>query len=1064
MKRVHQTLPLCAIIATLFAAHTAQAQTTGYWKWFRTDSGVFNENGPTHDSATGGETGLTLTDTAAGSSAVFAVTLYWYSPPTVLIPGTYPDWRVSGKVVQNSSPAAVIHPAGDSINLVTNVCGNNPGPADYHCGGGPGLGGVVFYQTPGGVAGNDPVGTVKTSSNLQQPTHKNGDESLYPPQATPGNNSTGLLTWQVYGQVISSDGKMWIWHYQYQWVAGSLGSCSGTCTLASPGQTIAANGGPGSVSLTATSTWDVVAPDDWVQVTSPLNGNGNSTVTFTVKSNPGPVSRASTIIVGGQPYTISQDGTDSSSTPAELDLHRPKLVVTDTSGNAFTLQPAPGKNDGTDDGSPNAGKDAGVFGQTSGGWQTHNFAKDSPVYVMNSTCNDSTGYAYLQFSLASLPAQGIASAKVQVYAGSMVVNNMAANPTDPVFAARRVTSAWDESKMTWSSGQPTYDSTVVDSQTLSGVAGNKSAVNAWLTYDITNLYKGWASGTTPNYGLRFSHENGSCMNGWLGLFYTSNDQPAAPTGAPSSYSLSLSAASAAATGGSGAFTMNSSAATCTWTASAASSWLHVVNGASGTGSGPVSYTADANAGSSRQGTITMTGTGQTLTFTVNQAGGGGSSSSACAGTCSLSAPGQPVPANGGPATVTVTSNSSWTVATPSDNWVHLTSPASNNGNATVTLTVDANTLPPRSSTLSLANQTFTIYQNGTPTSTTPGCAYLIQSNTTQSIPNTGTTSGLIQVITAQNCAWTASTAATWITLKSGTSATGNDAVAYTVPQNPTASARSGAILIAGQYVAINQAGGTVAPPPGTPVITAGGVVNTASYAPGSPPNGSLAQGSFFSIYGATVGPDTPVQATTYPLPTTLGGVTVQVTQGSNKYSAPLVFVYKSQINAILPSNVPVGAAQLTITYNGLTSQPADITVAKTSFGVFFQRVNGKDLAIAQNVKTATDYPLNLPDTPAKPEQIVIFWGTGMGPITGSDNTAPGAGDMTAVPVTITVGGLTASRLYAGRQSETAAVDNVYFTVPKGVPYGCQVPVVITAGGVTANTTNIAITADGSPCQ
>jgi hypothetical protein len=44
------------------------------------------------------------------------------------------------------------------------------------------------------------------------------------------------------------------------------------------------------------------------------------------------------------------------------------------------------------------------------------------------------------------------------------------------------------------------------------------------------------------------------------------------------------------------------------------------------------------------------------------------------------------------------------------------------------------------------------------------------------------------------------------------------------------------------------------------------------------------------------------------------------------------------------------------------------------------------------------------------------------------------------------------------------VDNVYFTVPAGVPYGCAVPVVINAGGVAANTTNIAITADGSACH
>ena len=73
-----------------------------------------------------------------------------------------------------------------------------------------------------------------------------------------------------------------------------------------------------------------------------------------------------------------------------------------------------------------------------------------------------------------------------------------------------------------------------------------------------------------------------------------------------------------------------------------------------------------------------------------------------------------------------------------------------------------------------------------------------------------------------------------------------------------------------------------------------------------------------------MGPDAPAQAGGYPLPTTLGGVTVQITQGSNKYNAYLVYVFKSQINAILPSNVPGGTA-VTITYIGLTSQPATVT-------------------------------------------------------------------------------------------------------------------------------------------
>jgi uncharacterized protein (TIGR03437 family) len=253
-------------------------------------------------------------------------------------------------------------------------------------------------------------------------------------------------------------------------------------------------------------------------------------------------------------------------------------------------------------------------------------------------------------------------------------------------------------------------------------------------------------------------------------------------------------------------------------------------------------------------------------------------------------------------------------------------------------------------------------------------------------------------------------------------------------------------------------------PRGTPAISAGGVVNTASYVPGGPSEGNLAQGSLFSIYGSDLGPDESVKAEAYPLPEMLGGVSVRITQGAAQYDAWLVLASRGQINAILPSTVPVGVAEVAVTYNGKTSAPATVTVSKTSVGVFYQQVDGQEMAIAQNVRTATDHPLNLPSAPAKPGQTVILWATGMGAITGADNVAPDAGDKIDVPVTITVGGVTALRVYAGRQPYTAAVDDIYFAIPSGIPFGCHVPVAIVAGGVEANVTMIAVTEDGSPCQ
>lgn len=334
------------------------------------------------------------------------------------------------------------------------------------------------------------------------------------------------------------------------------------------------------------------------------------------------------------------------------------------------------------------------------------------------------------------------------------------------------------------------------------------------------------------------------------------------------------------------------------------------------------------------------------------------------------------------------------------------------------------------------------------------CTYVLQPSSQTFAAGGG--AGAIQITVASTCAWTAASTANWIAIRSGASGKGTGTVSYLVAANDTASPRSAPIAIAGQNFLVSQAAGAA---PKVPRIAAGGIVNTASYAAGT-----LAPGSLFTIYGSLLGPDQPVAATAYPLPAALGGVSVEITQGTRKYAAWLIYVSSGQINAILPSGIAKGTAHVVVTYGTASSTPAEISVVPTSLGIFFQRSDGRDLAIAQNVDSATSYPLNSAATPARPGQIVVLWGTGLGAVKSADNVASGGGDMTAVPVMITVGGLAAGRIYAGRQPQTAAVDNIYLTIPKDAPSGCQVPVEITARGVPANTTVVAITADGSPCQ
>jgi hypothetical protein len=64
----------------------------------------------------------------------------------------------------------------------------------------------------------------------------------------------------------------------------------------------------------------------------------------------------------------------------------------------------------------------------------------------------------------------------------------------------------------------------------------------------------------------------------------------------------------------------------------------------------------------------------------------------------------------------------------------------------------------------------------------------------------------VTVTAPAGCAWTAVSNAAWITITGGASGSGNGTVTYTVAPNPNPSPRSGTITIAGQTIAIEQAG------------------------------------------------------------------------------------------------------------------------------------------------------------------------------------------------------------------------------------------------------------------
>jgi uncharacterized protein (TIGR03437 family) len=242
-----------------------------------------------------------------------------------------------------------------------------------------------------------------------------------------------------------------------------------------------------------------------------------------------------------------------------------------------------------------------------------------------------------------------------------------------------------------------------------------------------------------------------------------------------------------------------------------------------------------------------------------------------------------------------------------------------------------------------------------------------------------------------------------------------------------------------------------------PNVATGGVLNVASYSYPGLPNGSIAQGSMFVVFGGNLG-TTSTGNLTFPLQPKLDNTSIQVSSGGTTVNALMIYTTPGQVAAILPSNTPTGSAMLTLTYNGQTSAPVDIQVVPSSFGAFTQNQAGSGPAVIQNYVSATDLPVNTILTPAVPGQTEILWGTGLGPVTYSDAgpTQP-ANMQAALNVQVWVGNQLATVSYAGRSGCCAAIDQIVFVVPPGVQ-GCYLPVAVQAGkaGVLSNFPSMAV--------
>jgi uncharacterized protein (TIGR03437 family) len=223
-----------------------------------------------------------------------------------------------------------------------------------------------------------------------------------------------------------------------------------------------------------------------------------------------------------------------------------------------------------------------------------------------------------------------------------------------------------------------------------------------------------------------------------------------------------------------------------------------------------------------------------------------------------------------------------------------------------------------------------------------------------------------------------------------------------------------------------------------PLVSAGGVVQAASFAAGVP----LAPGSLVTVYGLDLA-DSATSAQGVPLPSELNSVRVVL----GDRPLPLLFTSAGQVNVQVPFNLPVNTQhQIAVQRGGTVSVPETLSVAAAQPGIFTENQRGTGQGIILKSDQVT---LAKSQTPATAGETIVVYCTGLGavdPPVLEGSAAPQSPLAVAMsPVTLRIGGVPAQVMFAGLTPGQVGLYQINAVVPQ-VPAGEAVPVQIEVAG------------------
>jgi uncharacterized protein (TIGR03437 family) len=229
----------------------------------------------------------------------------------------------------------------------------------------------------------------------------------------------------------------------------------------------------------------------------------------------------------------------------------------------------------------------------------------------------------------------------------------------------------------------------------------------------------------------------------------------------------------------------------------------------------------------------------------------------------------------------------------------------------------------------------------------------------------------------------------------------------------------------------------------TGAVTITDLQNAFSYSHG------FAPGMATSVYGANLSPATALAPSSrFPLPLTLQNVSATV----NGVTAPLYYVSPTQINLQIPYETSAGPAVLAVNNGGQIASYA-FTVVPIAPGLYSSAISNATGSLV---------------SAASRGQLLLLFVTGEGDVT--PTLATGATPSSTItdptmlphprqPVQVTVGGVTATVLFAGIPSGVAGLTQIDFYVPNTAPLGSQ-QVIVTVGGIASQSIPLNVTSGG----